>query len=187
VKPCQCLESSVQWYHIHHCLSAPLPPPPKRLRSWIPRPHNSFGLHAISHLTRHAPPLLPSPSSPFRKKFLLSLLIFFRIFFRSHFGSLKAVAWYVTVEVKTDFMSCALAAFVINFPFQLGSFPPTLSSNGMNSTFLSFLGCNSKPRYRQGKAFTEAGKPSRTSAKLMLLQLIGQTLDLRRLVRSLEA
>jgi hypothetical protein len=64
-------------------------------------------MHAMSHLTRHA------PSSHFQKKFLLSLLIFVM----SHFDILKIVAWYVTVRVKIDFTNYALAVFDINFPF----------------------------------------------------------------------
>jgi hypothetical protein len=67
----------------------------------------------MSHLTRHAPSLLPSPSSHFQKKFLLSLLIFVM----SHFDILKIAAWYVTVRVKIDFTNYALAVFDINFPF----------------------------------------------------------------------
>jgi hypothetical protein len=83
--------SYVQWYQNHLWHRAWL----KRVKSIIPRPPSSFGLHTISHFTSHIPSLLSSLSSPFHKKFLLNL----SIFFMSHLGSGKTVMWYVTVDV----------------------------------------------------------------------------------------
>jgi hypothetical protein len=88
---CQGILSYVQWYQNHLWHRAW----PKRVKSIIPRPPSSFGLHTISHFTRHIPSLLSSLSSPFHKKFLLNL----SIFFMSHLGSGKTVMWYVTVDV----------------------------------------------------------------------------------------
>lgn len=61
VVPCHGFVSSVQQYQNHLWQRVLL-----KLLS-------SLGLHTIPHLTRQIPPLFPSPSSPFQKKFLLSL------------------------------------------------------------------------------------------------------------------
>jgi hypothetical protein len=88
---CQGILSYVQWYQNHLWHSAW----PKRVKSIIPTPPSSFGLHTISHFTKHIPSLLSSLSSPFHKKFILNL----SIFFMSHLGSGKTVMSYVTVDV----------------------------------------------------------------------------------------
>jgi hypothetical protein len=93
----------------------------------MPRPPSSLGLHTMSHLTRQRPRLFPLTSSPFQKKFCLSLLIFLI----SHVGSGKTVAWYETSGVRTDVTNWALADLLMSFPFHPGSFPPTLSRRGM--------------------------------------------------------
>jgi hypothetical protein len=68
------------------------------------------------------------------------------------------------------------------FPLHVLSFAETLLIHGWKSTRLSLFMDKGSPRYLRGKEVLKAGRPDRTSERLMLLHWIGTTVDLWKFV-----
>ena len=88
----------------------------------------------------------------------------------------------MTCEVSTALTSVRRPAAERFFPLHVLSFAETLSIHGWKSTRLSLFMDKGSPRYLRGKEVLEAGRPDRTSERLMLLHWIGTTVDLWKFV-----
>jgi len=114
-------------------------------KSRIPSPPNFFGRLVLVHRTKQCPPF--ASAAPFHKKLRRTL----SIRFKAHFFKAKTDRKCTGMEVKTAFTNRNLPALFKSLPFQPGNLAATFSINGCTSTLPSFLKCNGKPRYVQGK------------------------------------
>ena len=131
-EPLQDLESSTQSCHSHRKRRAR----PNLSRSGTPNPPMSFGLVTIFQLTRQWPPF--AFSSPFHKKDLLIL----SIFFLAQAARGNTVRWYVGMEDRTEVTRVRRPALFSSLPFHLGSLCPIRSMRGCTWILCSVLKCS---------------------------------------------